>query len=532
MTMQENKSEFEQIKGVIYFLFKYWYYFAISMALCLILAFVYIKVKTPVMMVSAQVSLRHDESLMGGSTMSNNQSMLSFLGFGTGSQNVEDESIKIGSQGYFKKIIQKYALNFDYRQSDFFGLIKTELYDQSPLVISVDEAISDTIAPMRFTLNIKKDQTDVEIKYLKKVIGKYEITNFPSVLETPVGAFTISKSSCYDMYEKPMKLKVFYANYDYVTQNYLESVVADFEKKTSDLINLSITTENVLLGKKILNEMINNYNREWQSDKNTLTDKTLAFIDNRLQLVKDDLLKADQAIQVFKEQYNLTDIEADVEYYFTLSGGLQPTLLDAETQLKMIDLIVDFVKDDKNKYALLPLGPNTATPAMADIIGKYNEALSKRNEMNKSNSQSALVQELNDRVESQRGALLESIDNLKKGLLITVENLNKKESEIKNKIGKIPAIEKIYMKLKREQELQQDIYIFLLQMREENGVKGVSLLPKLKVINEPFVINKPVEPNLIKVAITTLFFGGIILPAIAIYGFPLINNYIRRRKGK
>jgi hypothetical protein len=56
-------------------------------------------------------------------------------------------------------------------------------------------------------------------------------------------------------------------------------------------------------------------------------------------------------------------------------------------------------------------------------------------------------------------------------------------------------------------------------------------LPKLKVIDEPYVINKPIEPNRMKVAITTLFFGGL-LSLSTIYGFPVIKNYIRRRKEK
>jgi uncharacterized protein involved in exopolysaccharide biosynthesis len=99
-------------------------------------------------------------------------------------------------------------------------------------------------------------------------------------------------------------------------------------------------------------------------------------------------------------------------------------------------------------------------------------------------------------------------------------------------MGKIPAIEKDYLKLKREQGLQQTVYIFLLEMREQMGVKGVSLLPKLKMIDEPYAIIKPVEPKLIKVAVATLFFGGIAFPLFAIYGFPLIGKYIRRKKEK
>ena len=532
MTIKANKSEFEQVKDTFFLWLKHWYYFVICMAICLVLAFIYLKVKTPVMSVAAQVSLRHDESLTGGSTMSKNQSVLSVFGLSGSSQNIEDETIKMGSQGYLKKMVRKFALNFDYKESKFFGFNKKELYDRSPVMLSVDDAISDTISPVLFTLNVTKDRTSVKMKSNNKVIGKYDITTFPSVLETPLGAFTISKSTYFDWYKKPMKIDVLCANFDYMTQSYQKAIKIDFEKKNSDLIQLTMNTENVVLAKKLLNEVIANYNAVWDSDKNLVTNKTTDFINNRLKLVGEELLRADKAIQNFKDRYKLTDIEADVKYYLTLSGELQPKLLEAESQSKMIDLIADFVKDERNKYSLFPLGPNTATPAMAEIIGKYNEALAKRNEMYKTNSQSALSKEFDSQVELQREALLKSIDNLKKGLQITANNLKNKNSEIKSKIGEIPTIERDYLQLKREQELQQTVYIFLLEMREQNGVKGVSLLPKLQVIDEPYVINKPVEPNLLKVAVTTLFFGGIVLPLSAIYGFPLINNFIRRKRQK
>jgi len=531
MIIQENKSEFEQVKDTFFLWLKHWYYFVISMIICLILAFVYIKIKTPVMTVSAQVSLRHDESLAGGTSLSRSQSVLSAFGLGGGSQNIEDESIKMGSQGYLRKMVRKFALNFDYRESKFWGLVKKELYDRSPLVLSVDEAVSDTIAaPVLFTLNVEKGRSAITMNYLKKVIGKYEVTTFPSVLETPLGAFTISKSDYFDMYEKPIKIKVLYTNFDYITQIYQTAIKVDFVKKNSDLITLNMNTENVVQAKKFLNEIIGIYNAEWDSDKDMVTNKTLAFINDRLKLVDGELLQADKAIQTFKDRYKLTDIEADVKYNLTLSGELQPKLLEAQSQLKMADLVADFVKDEKNKYSLFPLAPNLAAPAMVEIIGKYNEALVKRNEMYKTGSQSALVKEYDTQVELQREALLRTVDNVKKGLQIAVNDLKSKESEIKAKIGEIPTIEKDYLRLKREQELQQTIYIFLLEMREQTGVKGVSLLPKLKVIDAPYVVNKPVEPNLMKVAITTLFFGAIVFPLLAIYGFPVVNNYIRKRK--
>ena len=526
MSIQENKSELDQIKDTILLWLKHWYYFVISMAICVALAFVYIKTKTPVMKITAQVILRQDESLSGAPSVSRNQSLLSAFGIGRGSQNVEDETIKMKSQGYIKKIVRKYSLNFDYNQSEFLGFVKTKLYDQSPVILSIDEAISDTIPPVVFNINLNEDQANIKMKQGRRTLGKYEVKNFPSVLETPYGKFTISKSKFFNAYKKPMNINSFCANYDFMTQIYRNSIVVDFGKKSSDLIQLSMDTENPPVAKKILKEIIDTYNVEWESDKDLVASKTIDFINDRLHSASEELLQADKAIQDFKDHYKLTDIEADVKYYYTLSGALLPDLIEAESQLKMVDYYTTFIKDEKNKYSLFPLSPSLTTPAMAEVVAVYNELLSNRNAMNKNNS----TRDVDTKVEVQRDALLKSIDNLKEGLQIIVNDLNKKESEMKHKIGQIPEIEKNYIKLKREQELQQTIYIFLLEMQVQTEVKGVSILPKLKVIDEPYIINKPVEPSLIKVAITTLFFGGLVFPLSTIYGLPLIKNNKRRKE--
>ena len=299
MSMQENKSEIEQIKDTIFLWIRHWYYFFIGMAICVALAVVYIKVKNPVMKVAAQVAIRQDESLTGTPSVSRNQSLLSAFGLGRSSQNIEDETLKMGSQGYIKKIVKKYALNFNYKQTEFFGLIKTELYDQPPVIMSVDEAISDTVAPVVFKIDIRKDQTFIKMKQERKTLGKYVLKSFPSVLETPLGKFTISKSEFYDLYEKPVNIKVLYTSFDYMTQIYREAIEVDFLKKTSDLIQLSMDTENPPMAKQILNEIISTYNTEWETDKDIITSKTTHFIEERLKSVYEDLLQADKSIQIF-----------------------------------------------------------------------------------------------------------------------------------------------------------------------------------------------------------------------------------------
>jgi len=525
---QKSKSEYEQIKDFIVLCLKRWYYFAISLFICGIVGGLYYVLATPIFQISTTVSLRHDESIAGGAS-SSGSSVLSAFGFGKNSENIEDETLKINSQGYIKNVVKNLDLNRKYTQTKLAGFSKKALYDKSPIILSVDESISDTISvPLSFKLQIQPEQTKIKVKLGFRTIGTYTITSYPAVLNTIYGDFILSKSPYYDEYKYPMNLKIHYGNYDSWAQIYRAELVADFEKKTSDIIYLSVNSPNIPFTKTFLSAIIDNYNEQWDSDKNTVSTQTILFIEERLKAVMNKLSTADREIQEFKDKYSLTEIEADVAYYLTQSGEIQAALLEAENQSNLTDLIVDFVNDPNNKYTPIPLGLTISEARFIEIINKYNEELTRRNDMYKNNAQSSLSAALDRTIEIQRETLLRSLNNVKEGLKLTVDNIKKKERELDHKIGNIPQIERDYVQLRREQELQQGIYIFLLEIREQAGIRGISILPKLKVIDEPYVLNEVVSPSFVKTVIMILFFGGIAFPLSFIYGLP----YLRKRKNK
>jgi uncharacterized protein involved in exopolysaccharide biosynthesis len=530
---KENNSEKEQVTAFLLLCLKHWHYFVISMIICVALAVIYIKVKKPVWEIAARVALTDDDSLVKSGGIGQSKSLMSAIGMGGGSQNVEDESKKMASQGYIKKVVKNLELNKVYTQLECWGICRKQLDDRSPVTVSSDAALPDTISGLLdFIIDVKKDDAaDIKLKLDKKTIGKYTVGSFPAELETPVGKFTISKSDYYDGYKKPFKIKTFFTSYDYMAQCYMKTIVIDFEKKNSDLINLSINHKNPYYAKRILNEVIRIYNMKWKENKDIISEKTTAFIDERLKTVSSGLSFTDDNIKSFKNKNKLTDIEADITYYFKINAELQARLTDAETQLKLIDIIFDFVKNEDNKSSLIPFSTTTLDPSISEVINKYNETLLARNDLhNNSSVSTGISRSMDQQIEAQRKNMLQSLVNIKKGMQISLSELKSKEKEVDSKIANVPFVEKQYMDLKREQEIQLAIYLFLVEKKEETMVKAVSLMPKLKVIDEPYTVIIPVSPNLKKVALVVLFFGGIFLPVAAIYSVPVVGNYLRRRK--
>ena len=530
MNMASNsvKSEYEQIKDFITLCLKHWYYFVVSMFVCGVIGIVNFTSTAPVYSVVSQVSIRHDESLLGN-PISSGSSMLSAFGFGAGSENVEDETLKLSSQGYMKKVVKDLRLNTNYTQTKFLGFSKTALYDKTPLLLDVDEAVSDTIfRRLIFSFKIQPERTSVKVKLGFKTLVNMEINSFPAIIKTPFADFTLSKSQYFDEYNYPMTVTALYGSYDYWTQIYRNSLNIDFEKKTSDIIHLNMETEYIPLAKKLLKGIVETYNEEWDKDKMQVSNRTIQIINDQLYIVENLLFSADEKIQQFKDKHNLTEVEADVSFYLAQSAELQAGLLQAQTQLSLIDVITGFVTDPANKYAPIPFSLSTSDPAFALIISDYNKELIKRNDLFRDGVRTALLNSYDEQLQILHQTMLRSLKNLKEELQISLNTFRKKEKELNQKLGNIPQIERDYIQLRREQELQQGIYVFFLEMRAQATVKGLSLLPKLKIIDTPYVINKPVSPNLMKIALVVLFFGGIIIPFILIFGLP----YLKKRKNK
>lgn len=528
METSQGKSEKEQVIDFIKLCFHHWYYFVISGIICLALGFIYLKIKTPVYSVVSQVTLTKDENLAGGG-VSRSSGLLSAFGVRNGNDNIEDETLKLKSQGNIKDIVKNLELNKTYQLSKFGGFLKTNLYEESPIRLEINPTIGDTLSrTITINLNLKNNSsTSIAIKYGKEKEGQYEITQFPAVIKTTLGELKFSVSEFYPEYkDKNSTLIIKYSNYDYMAQNYRNSLNIDFHKKTSDLINLALNSENPPFAKRVLKAIINNYNKNWVLDKEYNYNKTIQFINDRLKTSKEELDNADKNIQNFKNKYNLTNIEADVAYYFKMNGELQSSLLGTETKLQLIYMINDFLNKEENKYSLIPFSLATSDPSITHSIEKYNEELLRRNEIAKSNTKSAFTESLESQLESLRKNLILSLKNIQNELTMNLSTLRERDAQIKELMGNVPTIEYDYLSLRREQVLQQTMYTFLLEKREEAAIKYASFMPKLKVVDEAYTKNKPVSPSLKNIALMILFFGGIIIPISLIYLVP----YFRKTK--
>jgi capsular exopolysaccharide synthesis family protein len=133
------------------------------------------------------------------------------------------------------------------------------------------------------------------------------------------------------------------------------------------------------------------------------------------------------------------------------------------------------------------------------------------------------MQNLNAQIAGARADMLSSLRSLRKTLLISRSRLQSHSSMIAGQVKNVPAVERTYLDLTRQQQIKQELYVFLLKKREETAISKTSNISNCRII-EPPVSFGPISPIRVNV-LGYSFLLGLFLPV----GLILLTDKLNTR---
>ena len=473
-----------------------WWYVA-SLALCLLIAALYMY-RTPDVYVRT-VKVVVDESEQDAAMR--NLGVVSAGAVRVRNFNgVANEMEAFMSPDLMETVVQRLDMQTRYIEKQF--LRNVELYGDSPVALALrgdnpQTSFSFRISSARDGLTLSEFRIGNE-KVKGKIAG-----NPGDTLMTPVGALTIYVDG-----ELKDDILVLWSTSMSVAKEYSRKLKIGLSGRESSVIVISLEDDFPDRASAVLSSLVDVYNEVWIADRNRSAINTAEFINERLSVIEKDLENVEQALRKYKSDNNLTDIKAVAQSYIDEASYYAEKSFEVNNQLSIAKYISGYLNDPAKKDGLIPSNLGLASVQVEQQIDRYNEIVLQRDRLKTgSGANNPLISDLNSSLASIRTAILGSVNNLIASLELQKEKLARQEQQILSRMSSSSGQELQLLSIQRQQGIIQNLYVFLLEKREENELASLVNVGNTRMIMRPNGPSSPVAPDKLLVFVLTLAAG-------------------------
>lgn len=519
--VEENELNLEDILQVV---LANWHWFVLSVVVCAGAAFLYLKWAPKVYTRTASVLIKDDAK---GGALSESAAFEDLGIFGT-KRNVDNEVLVFKSRRLMTEVARNLHLDVSYTVKE--GLRTVELYTQSPVLLSFPDAEE----AQAFSLRAKPISAE-EVVLSDFVIddesaGEPMTVALNDTVTTPVGRVVVVPSLYYGDKYFNTTVQVTKSPLQNVAIGFQANLQATLASKTATIINLTLQDVSIPRAEDVINTLISVYNTDAINDKNQIVMNTSNFINDRLIVIEKELGSVDSDIESYKREHQLTDISSETGMYLQTSSRNQQEGLSLENQLSLAKYIKNYLTDPGKSSELIPANTGISDVNIESQIGEYNEMLLKRDKLiSNSSNKNPVVQDLNNSLIAMKQTIIRSVDNLIVGLNIKIKNVQAQEEQTNRRISAVPTQQKEILSVERRQKIKEELYLYLLNKREENELTQRMTESNARIIDPASGSNVPVAPKSMMIFLASIVLGCAI-PAGVLWMLVISDTKVRSRK--
>lgn len=525
--MVKNSSQNEEtlsIRDLCEMFISKWYWFLVSFVAVMAVTLLYLMTQPAVYTRTATVLIKDDKP--GYSAKGTSSATFADLGFLRFQTNIYNELFTIKSPTLMAEVVSRLGLNEAYSTRE--GLKPYSYYNNSPVSVRL---VDRQNIGLRFDIRIGENGEYTVEKFAMGQDKWKEPVNgrLGDTLSTPVGRIEILPTVYMtdDCVGKVVSYS--FGSVDAVAANYVKILDAQLGDKDATILNLSIENTSVKRAEDILNTLIDVYNEKWILDKNQISESTSNFINDRLQMIERELGEVDEVIAEYKSEHLLPDVEEASRLYMNQAASYKKELATLNTQLEMAKFIREELSR-KEAFLLLPVNSGIESSQVESQIAEYNAMVLEHNRLlSHSSDSNPLVKNMAASLGFMRSAIEQSVDNLIVSLNNQIRTVTTEDDATSGRLASGPNQAKYLLSVERQQKVKAELYLYLLQKREENELSRAFTAYNTRVITPPCGSPKPTSPNKARVLLVALFFA-MALPAGVIFLVETMNTRVRGRK--
>ncbi len=500
--------------------------FSASVIVCIAVAVGYILITPPTYQRTASILIKSDDK--GQSALGSAQAFES-MGLVQPNTDINNEIHILSTPLLMNEVVGRLALNYSYGLK-YKDVRWVDLYNEAPFVVKVDDALVNTNIAFNLTTDGEKNYTIIDLMINDIELGTDIQGEFGKPLKCGVGNITLEKG----IYIPTDILDNLYSfskdDILDIAMDYSSALSIILRSEDASIIDMSITLESKRKADDVLNTLISVYNESWIKDKNLITLSTTNFINERLSIIGQELGSVDKNISTYKSENLLPNMSAVAGLNLQSSSEILKKQVELNNQLSMAKYILQYIESPTTANQLLPANAGIESTSINEQIVGYNALFLKKNTLLANSSiNSPVVADMITDLSYIKQGLVMSVNDLINTLNLQIKNSHQEELIARKKISNNPTQELYLLSSGREQKIKEELYLFLLQKREENQLSQAFTAYNTKVLSLANGSNTPIAPQK-KVILLLGFIIGFILPIIVLILKSSLDTLIKSKQ--
>lgn len=485
-------------------------------AICMICAFCYIKVTRVKYTAHASIMLVNRDNIGSAEVSILND----ITGMSKTNKAINEIEI-LKSQGLMQRVVETLGLSYTYQKN---RKIKPIIYDlgSSP-ILCVFDGIDNNPNPTSCTVTIiPVDSVSYSIHNVMVSGSEYplegKVYRFGEQVQLFNHFFSIEKTGVSSLEigaEYLIKMSPSYQVARSMTGRLVVNTDAKKDFSRTDIISFSYTDIFPKRTEVVLNTLIDEYNKDSREFRNKANANAIAFLDERLATISNELGSIEGDYQSYRKSNVLVDVAAQSSISLSSGEKYESKLNEVMLQLQLLGIITEQISKMGESPAVLPSNIGISDQGLSSSIVSYNTLVMERNRMAANSSDSnPLVQQADSQISEYLSSIRASVRSLERSYKVQINSLKSNLRSSRKRMTDIPEQQLALSSFERQQKIKEPLFMLLQQKREEAMIALSSVTDQCKIVNSADHTATATSPDTKKIYIIAFLLGFCIAPGI------------------
>lgn len=213
---------------------------------------------------------------------------------------------------------------------------------------------------------------------------------------------------------------------------------------------------------------------------------TLKYIEKQMNEVVGVLNEIEDTMQAYKESKEILDLDKEQQDYFNKMSEYDDERSKLDLKISTLNSLENYIIEGKDPQFLPPavyIGSDGGDPFLEKSAAElYSMQIQLNERLNGSTVDNFSIKELQQQIEKLKNNLLIYITNSRKAFKESISNIDRQISLYVSDIKTIPKKQRELISIQRNFDVNQKMYVFLLEKRSNTIISRAGILPENKVI--------------------------------------------------